>query len=524
MATIEDLAAKVQSLERQLERERKYTAELGKQNDELSRELARWKGAIARGDVSTQTDALEETPSTAASSVVEWKSQAGSSIADSVKSFLTKKSIEMESRDFVYSEALGMYVNETNGMMYDGKRYLYYDYRKNVYMVYDETSGSYKEDETRKNPVKFKGKRKKAENIDEEERTDTYSSSEDGEVDDEDGEKSASSIVPCVRIIVYSSSAPGISRGDLSIATCDRAFTFGRDAKRDMILDEDLVSKYHAVISYDHDSSQYRLQDFGSQNGTLLNSRRLSDAKEVSEKHELTHQDLISIGSTILIVHIHANTDTCDDCEPGVVLARAQASRGEIAPVVGVPADASSVKDRHRQKMLEIKKKYGLVKEKYVGPAAPVEPDYVDRSRVRRAVIGSDHPSTERPAAPASVAVPISGDNKGFQMLSKMGWNEGEGLNSKRKADSISEPISTLIRLNETAGLGADSAGEQISMDNDVKSRQQQEKWMKTAKRYQGLPTYTPAEKQASLGASSSKSGNVQWVRGGMNPTADGSA
>jgi G-patch domain len=84
-------------------------------------------------------------------------------------------------------------------------------------------------------------------------------------------------------------------------------------------------------------------------------------------------------------------------------------------------------------------------------------------------------------------------------MLSKMGWNEGEGLNSKRKADSIQAPISTIIRLNETAGLGSDTVGSQLSMD-DVKSRQQKEKWVKTAKRYHGLATYTPAEKEAASG------------------------
>ena len=93
--------------------------------------------------------------------------------------------------------------------------------------------------------------------------------------------------------------------------------------------------------------------------------------------------------------------------------------------------------------------------------------------------MGSEHPSTERTAEPASVDIPIAADNKGFQMLSKMGWSSGEGLNSTRKADSISEPISTLVRLNETAGLGADGVGGSISMD-DIKSRSQKEKWVKT--------------------------------------------
>ena len=74
-------------------------------------------------------------------------------------------------------------------------------------------------------------------------------------------------------------------------------------------------------------------------------------------------------------------TDTCDDCEPGVVLAKVQSA--QVQPKDVVRTDKSA-KDLHRQKMQEIKKKYGLIKEQYVGPAAVSlpDPDYVDRSRV----------------------------------------------------------------------------------------------------------------------------------------------
>ena len=64
----------------------------------------------------------------------------------------------------------------------------------------------------------------------------------------------------------------------------------------------------------------------------------------------------------------------------------------------------------------------------------------------------------------------------------------GEGLNNKRIVDSISAPITFDLRLNETAGLGSNSAGNTLSMDN-VQSKARLEKWTKAAKRYQGLPT-----------------------------------
>ena len=152
-----DLMAKVQALERQLERERKYNAALSKQNDELSRELAQRKGSAQRAHCSHSNRRPRRTAHHRHRGSCGGKSSGkshaaaqGSSVADSVKSFLTSKSQEIERKDYVYSEALGMYVNETNGMMYDGKRYLYYDYQKNVYMVFDEASGSYKEVESKK--------------------------------------------------------------------------------------------------------------------------------------------------------------------------------------------------------------------------------------------------------------------------------------------------------------------------------------------------------------------------------------
>lgn len=111
-------------------------------------------------------------------------------------------------------------------------------------------------------------------------------------------------------------------------------------------------------------------------------------------------------------------------------------------------------------------------------------------------MVGSEHPSLAPKDAPAaSVDVPIADNNVGFKLLSKMGWNEGEGLNSKRKMDSLTAPIATTIRLNEAAGLGAESVGEQLSLD-DVRLRQQKEKWAKAAKRYHGLPTQAATDAQ----------------------------
>lgn len=156
---------RIQALERQLERERRYNEDLVKQNESLSEQVARLKGSISRHEVAVQTDS---TPHSSASGEADWATQAqtqGGSIADSVKLFLASKSSEIQRKEFVYNEALGMYVNESNGMMYDGKRYLYYDYNKDEYMYYDEASGTYKEDPSRKKKIKPKKKTPKGKQV-----------------------------------------------------------------------------------------------------------------------------------------------------------------------------------------------------------------------------------------------------------------------------------------------------------------------------------------------------------------------
>jgi hypothetical protein len=59
--------------------------------------------------------------------------------------------------------------------------------------------------------------------------------------------------------------------------------------------------------------------DFGSRNGTFLNGKRLSVAKQESDPHEVIHGSLLQVGGTKLLCHIHAGQETCGHCEPGLV-------------------------------------------------------------------------------------------------------------------------------------------------------------------------------------------------------------
>ena len=55
--------------------------------------------------------------------------------------------------------------------------------------------------------------------------------------------------------------------------------------------------------------------------------------KQRSNPIALNHDDIVKLGETCLLCHIHPGTDTCDDCEPGVVMATAlsaQQEKGDI--------------------------------------------------------------------------------------------------------------------------------------------------------------------------------------------------
>jgi FOG: FHA domain len=77
--------------------------------------------------------------------------------------------------------------------------------------------------------------------------------------------------------------------------------------------------QHHAKFTFDESSGNYYVTDFGSRNGTYLNGKRLSVAKQESEPHEVVHGSILQMGSTKLLCHIHTGQETCGHCEPGLV-------------------------------------------------------------------------------------------------------------------------------------------------------------------------------------------------------------
>lgn len=255
---------------------------------------------------------------------------------------------------------------------------------------------------------------------------------------------------PCIRVMVVESECLAV--GTFFIVTCTGA-KIGRE-NCDICIPDFNVSKVHAEIHYKDTSGQYEILDLASQNGTFLNDQRLAPAKIASEAFVLNHDDTLTLGTTKLLCHIHTGSDTCDRCEPGVVIAthRAQQPQPELKVL--------SKEERLRQKKQElnqIKKKYGLKNSAYEDNQEVFNnPKYTNKAEERRQTVGSDVLG-QKHEAPASVHRPIATSNIGHKLLQKMGWKEGESLGKTNTG--LQEPISVTLRANQTAGLGSSAAG-----------------------------------------------------------------
>lgn len=106
------------------------------------------------------------------------------------------------------------------------------------------------------------------------------------------------------------------------------------------------------------------------------------------------------------------------------------------------------------------------------------DPGYNDRAEQRRETIGSTNPNEKTATASVDESIPVT--NKGFKMLSKLGWKAGQGLG--KNADAIVEPIQ--VHGNSgTMGLGSSgppAATQGLDRKNEMKTMI----WKKTQQRY----------------------------------------
>ncbi|KAL7853387.1 hypothetical protein AOLI_G00202310 [Acnodon oligacanthus] len=236
------------------------------------------------------------------------------------------------------------------------------------------------------------------------------------------------------------------------------------------------VSKSHVEVYYDQDQQCYMLVDQGSQNGTVVNGNRILQPKVRCDPHPLTHGDEVKLGETVLSFHIHTGTDTCDGCEPGQVRAHLSRHRQEENTVCLLSKEDKEVQRQKELKQMKIK--YGLESSEYEDSSVLKNTKYKDRAETRRQAVGSEG-TFYRDDAPASVHVEINEENKGRQMLERMGWKSGEGLG--KDGAGITEPIGVQVRPVQS-GLG--SVGALSVEEASVGRSRNQQNWERARERF----------------------------------------
>lgn len=281
---------------------------------------------------------------------------------------------------------------------------------------------------------------------------------------------------PCIRVTVIRS--PVIQMGSLYIITAVKPATIGREKSMEHTLQipEVGVSKFHAEVYFDHELQSYVLVDQGSQNGTVVNGNQILQPKKKSEPYVLEHGDEVKIGETVLSFHIHPGSETCDGCEPGQVRAHLRLDK-KSEPFI-CPALTKEERELVRRKALkQIRVKYGLQNTEYENDQVVKNPKYKDRAGKRRETVGSEG-TFHRDDAPASIHVEISDSNKGHKMLEKMGWKKGEGLG--KSGDGMKDPIKLQLHRKH-AGLGVSIP---ISADEVQTTTKNKRNWEKARERF----------------------------------------
>ncbi|XP_058614938.1 angiogenic factor with G patch and FHA domains 1 isoform X3 [Onychostoma macrolepis] len=415
----------------------------------------------------------------------------GGSIADMLRATAEEA---LNQTNFVFDESSGMYYDHSTGFYYDSSSQLYYDANTGMYYYYDPESGKYQfhsrievptahpeVEQTPQRKTKDWKNRKSVKNTD-------RASCPDGGVQDltyslahlkidhlrRVGEREA--WPPCVRVTVVRS--PVLQTGTLFILTADTIATIGRekDMNHAIRIPEMGVSKSHAEVYFDQEQQCYMLIDQGSQNGTVLNGNRILQPKVRCDPCPLTHGDEVKMGETVLSFHIHMGTDTCDGCEPGQIIAHlSRHKKDDISGAVLSKED----KELQRQKELKMMKvKYGLKSSDYEEQKALKNSRYKDRAENRRQTVGSEG-TFQRDDAPASVHVEIGDENKGRQMLEKMGWKRGEGLG--KDGAGIKDPIQLHVRKAQS-GLGSGAAAS--VEDASLTKNKNQRNWQRARERF----------------------------------------
>lgn len=483
---VRELRDKVADLENKLSEETSQCQRLQVQLDEVGERLGSGqltfngdnhdhvtREGAAGVSVETQTESLEEG---------EYQGEDWSDAGDIVKQVTSAANSVMEQQGMVYEETSGLWYDFKSGYYFDPGSGLYYDGHNGVWYQYNPETKQYTvnsrvpEEEVRAQKILSQAAREAIEaRAKREERKKRSKSKDEKKPDlaealdsinsvvakhdysDESEDDDPRDTIPCVRIVVTGTEDPEVVVGSLFLVTC-KGGSIGSRGHHEVLLGDKGCSKHHARISYS--GGKYYLRDLGSRNGTWVGGKRISVSKQESEDVEVGHGTLIQIGKTKLLCHLHPGRETCLQCEPGLI-------REEVRDT-----DTGTREERRKENIKSIKRKYGL-DNPGEDTLKPHDPNFHDRAKERRRLIGSSHGSEK--TVSASVDTAIGAENKGFKMLAKMGFkggSQGLGKNNQGRA----EPVKVEQRT-ERAGLGSNVPS--VTVDSRKNAI-----WRKTQKRF----------------------------------------
>ncbi|ENN71384.1 angiogenic factor with G patch and FHA domains 1-like isoform X1 [Dendroctonus ponderosae] len=409
----------------------------------------------------------------------------------------------VQSSGFVYEETSGLYYDYTSGYYYNAEYGLYYDASSGTYLNYNQETKTYEYHsqvtpaEPAKDSVCLSRKKRRAKNKKKAKEPKRPRFDEFG-IDFEEGECSDSSATfeddecvsdssdvskqypPCMRMIVESTEIPKIKVGSLFIVTCDGG-TIGREGNHSVLLPDINVSKHHLKLFYNEDTSTYSIVDLGSRNGTLLNGKRLASSKQESDPAEVPHGSKLQLGSTTLLCHVHEGSQTCGHCEPGLLIEEPK------DPPVPISGSKKSISQQFKSELRRLRKQHGFLGSNE--DPSRLREGYTDRAERRRNEVGSQNPYEKTKAA--SLDESITSENKGFKLLSKMGWKEGESLG--KDGTGRIEPVKVVSNAG-TAGMGA-----AVEVPLVVPKNPKHQIWMKTQERFNKLPEENPLDEPVDL-------------------------
>lgn len=290
------------------------------------------------------------------------------------------------------------------------------------------------------------------------------------------------------------------------------------------------VSKLHATVYWDKKLRAWGVVDHGSMHGTFIKSDaggssavpqseqkgvRLSASRAASIPRTLRHLDLLSIGSTTFLIHMHASQLTCDECSTG--------SAGEVPfSTASELRHNSSKRSREvagldRLPQVDHRKTLKMLKQNLISKRSPnaIDSSTINTNRPDRSTLYHIHqsessddiiqhvgpssrtqtlftaPRPHKPhpdrasdmyMPPVYVSAPptaLAETNVGHRLLLKQGWQPGETLGqmgdfSAGVADSrtsLLEPIHVSANIGK-AGIGMSAAPASLPVDDyTVKKR-----------------------------------------------------